>query len=197
VGTRFDVARPTTVDVDRAFGVVSARDALSVIARDAKDGCWVVPAGGDRDLADRSLHARLVEELRMHFDYLVVDAPVALARHGSRQHPLIDHVDELLVGTTTQADDVPALLGYLNAITRGRVTGELPSGLEVRVVPTGDYSHPSGTEPLERKVGSVAVSGVLPRLWGRHATLLDAHTDALPETLITLVRELASHRACA
>ncbi|MDQ1520066.1 MAG: hypothetical protein QOI55_1139, partial [Actinomycetota bacterium] len=31
VGTRFEVARPTTVDVDRAFGVVSARDALSVI----------------------------------------------------------------------------------------------------------------------------------------------------------------------
>ena len=194
VGTRFGIDGPTTADVDRALAAAESDDPLAVLARDGSNGCWVVPSGGASERFDRSLHSRLVERLRTHFDYLVIDAPVALAMYGSRLDPLIDQVDELLIGTTTQPEDVPALVDYLNAITRGRVTSEVPPGLEVRVVPTGDNYDPGTSAPLERKVRSVAISGVLPRLWGRHATLLDAHAEAVPETLATLVQQLADHR---
>ena len=92
-----------------------------------------------------------------------------------------------------QPEEVPALVNYLNVITRGRVTGEVPATIDIRVVPTVEDAGDEAVAALARKVRSVPVSDALPRLWGRNATLLEDDREALPDPLAKLVDELAGH----
>jgi Mrp family chromosome partitioning ATPase len=194
VGVRLGVDGPTAADVLHALrsqpGEADADALFASIARDA-DGCAVVPLGTGHDALDPAVHTELVPWLRGRVDHLVVDAPVALGTYGRRVDHLIHLVDDLLVATTTQAADVPALLQYLNSITRGRVTGEIPAALEIRVVPTGPPDEDDEVPALARKLRSVPVVDMLPQLWGRNAGLLDDEPE-LPDTLESLVRELVS-----
>jgi MinD-like ATPase involved in chromosome partitioning or flagellar assembly len=189
VSVRFGVEGPTAADVLFAIEHAGDADPLQDIARDA-DGCLVVPVGASNDTLDASVFARLILRLRAHVEYLVVDTPVGLGMYARRVDHLIATVDELLVATTTQPEDVPALMHYLNTITRARVTGEIPPTVELRVVPTGEGVDDDEPPALSRKLPSVPVSDVLPQLWGRNAGLIDPDADALPETLANLVREL-------
>jgi hypothetical protein len=80
-------------------------------------------------------------------------------------------------------------LRYLNALSRGRITGELPADLDVRVVPTGEAD--TEVSVLWRRAPrGVHVTDAVPNFWGRNAAL-DADTGAVPEAVANVVRELA------
>jgi hypothetical protein len=193
VGLRFGIARPTGAEL--AFHLTEAgHDPLSLVARDDATGCWVVPASSRTDERDLSPYARLVDHLRAHVDHLVVDTPAPLAPRHRHADDFLALTDELLVATTTEAEDVPALVRYLNRMTRGRVTGEVPSELEIRVVPTGDPKRRDGILTLAKKIRTVEVADAVPRLWGRGASSPESQPTDAPEALKNLVAHLAVQR---
>jgi MinD-like ATPase involved in chromosome partitioning or flagellar assembly len=189
VGWRFGVVAPT---VDHVAGVLASNpiaDPFGLMPRDEHTGCWVVPLGRDGDPHDRDAYELLVRRLRDHLDFLVIDAPVAYTLHSRRIDGLVDEVDELLVATATEPAAFPALLRYLNALTRGRITGELPPDLQVRVLPTGDELGEEAERWMDRAPRSVEFASVVPPLWGREAAnTVDA--GVVPDPLLDLVRSL-------
>jgi MinD-like ATPase involved in chromosome partitioning or flagellar assembly len=189
VAMRFGLVGPSAAQLADALTDSPDGDPLAGLAREP-DGCWVVPMLSDRDHVDSSTYAQVLQRLRTHVDYVVIDAPVGLGMYGRRADQLIRHIDEVLVATSAQPEEVPALINYLNAITRGRVTGEVPALLDVRVVPTVEDAGDEAVAALARKVRLVPVSDALPRLWGRNATLLEDEAEAVPDTLAKLVDEL-------
>jgi MinD-like ATPase involved in chromosome partitioning or flagellar assembly len=191
VAMRFGVVGPSAAQVADVLGDSPQGDPLSELAREP-DGCWVVPMLSERDHVDSSVYARVLQRLRAHVDYVVIDAPVGLGMYGRRADQLVHHVDEVLVATSAQPEEVPALINYLNAITRGRVVGEVPALLEIRVVPTVEDAGDEAVAALARKVRMVPVSDALPRLWGRNATVFEDDAEAVPDTLAKLVDELAT-----
>jgi hypothetical protein len=189
VGWRFGVTSPTAKEIASAYRADNDIDPLQFAARDAQSGIWVVPLGDERNPLERSGYRLLIQLLRAHVDYLVVDAPVAFAMHARRIDRLVTDVDELVVAADPRPTEFPTLLRYLNALSRGRITGELPGDLDVRVVPTGDTSTDDSTL-WRRAPRGVVVTGAVPNFWGRNAAL-DADSGTVPEHIANVVRELA------
>jgi MinD-like ATPase involved in chromosome partitioning or flagellar assembly len=187
VGWRFAVTAPTAKQLATAYRADNEIDPLEVAARDEQSGIWVVPLGDERNPLERSAYRLLLQLLREHVDYLVVDAPVAFAMHARRIDRLISDVDELVVAADARPTALPTLLRYLNALSRGRITGELPADLDVRVVPTGEVSTDDSTL-WRRAPRGVHVTDAVPNFWGRNAAF-DA--DTVPEHVANVVRELA------
>ncbi|MCU1429561.1 MAG: hypothetical protein JWL83_3561 [Actinomycetia bacterium] len=191
-GLASGIARALARGEDQRVCVLAA-DATS---RDVKprfeDGCWIASLGAAGAEVDPSEYARIIRGLRGCVDYIVIDAPIGFAVHARRIDRMVHFVDELLVATNAQSMSTRALVHYVNAITRGRVTGAIPGTLEVRVVPTGAESDDDDvTASLSRKLGVVPVAQVVPSLWGRNASRSD-DLSFVPETLEQLIRELAA-----
>jgi MinD-like ATPase involved in chromosome partitioning or flagellar assembly len=189
VGWRLGVASPTAKEVASAYRADNDIDPLQLAARDERSGIWVVPLGDERNPLERSAYRLLLQLLRDHVDYLVIDAPLAFAMHARRIDRLISDVDELVVAADTRPTEFPTLLRYLNVLSRGRIMGELPADLDVRVVPTGEPS-PDDSTLWRRAPRGVVVTDAVPNFWGRNASL-EAETGAVPENLANVVRELA------
>jgi MinD-like ATPase involved in chromosome partitioning or flagellar assembly len=192
VGWRMGVAGPTVTEVEDARlsdGECELRDR---IARDEAYGCWVIPLASERHPTEVKALATLLPALRESFDYIVIDAPVAFATHARRLDETISEVDELLVATDARSTGLNTLTRYLNRVTRGRITGELPAELQVRVVPTGEDRGDQIANWLNDSLRAVPVTEVVPSLWGRHATAGEGEADAVPENLLSVVRDLAT-----
>jgi hypothetical protein len=189
VGWRLGVSSPTAKELAAAYRADATIDPLELAARDERSGIWVVPLGEERNPLERSAYRLLVQLLRDHVDYLVVDAPVAFAMHARRIDRLVSDVDELVVAADARPTEFPTLLRYLNALSRGRITGELPGDLDVRVVPTGETS-PEDSPLWRRAPRGVQVTDAVPNFWGRNAAL-EADSGDVPENLANVVRELA------
>jgi MinD-like ATPase involved in chromosome partitioning or flagellar assembly len=189
VGWRLGVASPTAKQLANAYRADNGIEPLQLAARDERSGIWVVPLGDERNPLERSSYRLLLQLLREHVDYLVVDAPVAFAMHARRIDRLVSEVDELVVAADARPTEFPTLLRYLNALSRGRITGELPADLDVRVVPTGETS-PDDSTLWRRAPRGVLVTDAVPNFWGRNAALETA-TGTVPEKIANVVRELA------
>jgi hypothetical protein len=189
VGWRLRVLSPTAKELATAYRADAGTDPLQLASRDEHSGCWVVPLGDDRNPIERSAHRLLVEWFRSHFDYVVIDAPVAFAMHARRIDRLVNAVDELVVAADARPTEFPTLLRYLNALTRGRVTGDLPADLHVHVVPTGEVET-TDTTLWDRAPRSVHVTDAVPSFWGRNSAC-DGDDATVPENLANVVRELA------
>lgn len=189
VGWRFGVVAPTVDHVASALASNPIADPFGLLPRDENSGCWVVPIGRNANSYDRDAYDVLVRRLRDHVDFLVIDAPVGYTLRPRRIDDLVGEVDELLVATATDAAAFPSLIRYLNALTRGRITGQLPPDLQVRVLPTGDDPDDEAARWSERVSQSVDFAPVLPPLWGRDARRA-VEEGVVPDALLELVNTL-------
>ncbi len=190
VGDRFGVAGPTVAQVAATCAEEPDVDLPATLAREA-GGCFVVPLPADNRPVDPAAFAQVLRHLRRSFAYIVVDAPIAFAMHRGSTDGLVDLVDDLFVATAARPGDVSSLVRYVNTITRGRVTGEIPPALEIRVVPTGSEAMTiDATSYLARTFHTVEITDVMPPLWGRDETPLHGDAATLPEPLVNVVRRL-------
>ncbi len=200
VGARFGVAEPNLLDVASELGArMSAggrREPADVIARVDPPGLSVIPVRRPEDVLLPLLHKKvpiLAGALRGAYDFLVVDAPVAVGVGNAEwERALLHHVDALLIAVSADPATAGGVLRYLNALAVARSSGALPRHFRAHVVLTG--SDDDGTRSLlgdlqlDRKLGGIPVVASIPQLWGRRVPEFALGTDLVPE----LQREFSS-----
>ncbi len=185
VGARFDIAAPTLLDVANDLSVRDGRKHLTeTIARVDPPGLHVLPTRLPQSALLPLLHTKttaLLTSLRAAFDFVVIDAPVAVGLGTfDWERTMLRQVDVLLVAVTAEASALGGVIRYLNAIAAAKNNGVLPPTFDAHVVLTGrddDGTRSLLTErDLERKLGGIPVIASVPQLWGRQRpeTPLDA-----------------------
>jgi len=176
VGVRFDVESPTLLDVANNLTLRDGRVPLSeTIPRIDPPGVHVLPTRLPQSALVPLLHSKttaLLAPLRNAFDYVVIDAPVAVGLGTYEwERTMLKQVDVLLVAVTAEASALGGVLRYLNAIAAAKNSGALPSTFDAHVVLTGRDE--DGTRSLlserdiDRKLRGIPVIASVPQLWGR------------------------------
>ena len=196
VGIRFDVEAPTLLEVASDLRLRDGRARLTeMIPRIDPPGVHVLPTRLPQSALVPLLHSKttsLLGPLRAGFDYVVIDAPVAVGLGTfDWERTMLRQVDVLLVAVTAEASGLGGVLRYLNAIAAAKNSGALPSTFDAHVVLTGrdeDGTRSLLTErDIDRKLRGIPVIASVPQLWGRQRpeTPLDLEQHA------GLQRELA------
>src|SRR4051812_34310747 len=188
VARRMPVVGPALADVVAAATSAAPDTLVDLLARDDESGCWVVPADQHLSLPDAASALATIAALRHVFDYVVIDAPVALGTASRNLDRLAGHLDAILVVSTPHADDLAATVRYVNTLSRRRVVGTLPPFLDVDVVVTGHADDLAAQRDLmERKLEHIPVAAVLPPLWGRAGA--EHGDDVMQPVVERLVRD--------
>jgi MinD-like ATPase involved in chromosome partitioning or flagellar assembly len=211
VGIRFDVDSPTLLDVANNLALRDGTARLTeMIPRIDPPGLHVLPTRLPQSALVPLLHTKttsLLGPLRAAFDYLVIDAPVAVGLGTFEwERTMLRQVDVLLVAVTAEASSLGGVLRYLNAIAAAKNSGALPATFDAHVVLTGrdeDGTRSLLTErDIDRKLRGIPVIASVPQLWGRQRpeTALDlgAHASLRREFSVIVDRvteELQTRRA--
>lgn len=197
VGIRFDVDSPTLLEVANNLALRDGTARLTeMIPRIDPPGLHVLPTRLPQSALVPLLHTKttaLLGPLRAAFDFVVIDAPVAVGLGTfDWERTMLRQVDVLLVAVTAEASSLGGVLRYLNAIAAAKNNGALPPTFDAHVVLTGrdeDGTRTLLTErDIDRKLRGIPVIASVPQLWGRQRpeTPLDLHAPA------TLQREFSS-----
>ncbi len=207
VGVRFDVEGPTLLDVANDLTWRDGRRPLSdIIARVDPPGLHVLPTRLPQSALVPLLHSKtsaLLAPLRAAFDYVVIDAPLAVGLGPlDWERAMLRHVDVLLVAVTAEASALGGVLRYLNAIAAAKNNGALPTAFDAHVVLTGrdeDGTRSLLTErDIDRKLRGIPVIASVPQLWGRQRpeTPLDlGGQNAVQRDFAGIVDRLTEERA--
>ena len=189
VGIRFDVESPTLLEVANHLTLRDGRTHVrELIARIDPPGLHVLPTRLPQSALVPLLHTKttaLLAPLRAAFDFVVIDAPVAVGLGTfDWERTMLRSVDVLLVAVTAESSALGGVLRYLNAIAAAKNSGALPSTFDAHVVLTGRDE--DGTRSLlaerdiDRKLRGIPVIASVPQLWGRQRpeTPLDLDVQA-------------------
>lgn len=176
VGIRFDVTGPTLMEVASDLGLRDGRCPLAdAIAKVDPPGVHVLPTRLPQSALVPLLHSKttgLLGPLRAGFDYVIIDAPVAVGLGTfDWERTMLRGIDVLLVAVTAEAAALGGVLRYLNAIAAAKNNGALPTTFEAHVVLTGRDDDGTrtllGEQDIERKLRGIPVIASVPQLWGR------------------------------
>jgi MinD-like ATPase involved in chromosome partitioning or flagellar assembly len=176
VGIRFDVTAPTLLEVANDLDLRDGRRAFTdAIAKVDPPGLHVVPTRLPQSALVPLLHSKtpaLLGSLRAAFDFVVVDAPVAVGLGTfDWERTMLRQVDVLLVAVTAEASGLGGVLRYLNAIASAKHNGALAETFDAHVVLTGRDEDGTrtllGEHDIERKLRGIPVIASVPQLWGR------------------------------
>jgi MinD-like ATPase involved in chromosome partitioning or flagellar assembly len=189
VGIRFDIATPTLLEVANTMSLRDASSPLTeLIPRIDPPGLHVLPTRLPQSALVPLLHTKtnaLLGPLRAAFDFVVIDAPVAVGLGTfDWERTMLQQIDVLLVAVTAEASALGGVLRYLNAIAAAKNSGALPPTFDAHVVLTGrdeDGTRTLLTErDIDRKLRGIPVIASVPQLWGRQRPEtpldLDLHT---------------------
>jgi MinD-like ATPase involved in chromosome partitioning or flagellar assembly len=176
IGTRFGITGPTLLDVANDINVREGRALLSDrIERVDPPGLHVLPTRLPQSALVPLLHSKttaLLASMRTAFDFVVIDAPVAVGLGAyDWERTLLGQVDILLVAVTAESSALGGVLRYLNALAAAKNSGALSPNFDAHVVLTGRDE--DGTRSLfaerdiERKLSGIPVIASVPQLWGR------------------------------
>jgi MinD-like ATPase involved in chromosome partitioning or flagellar assembly len=177
VGVRFGVEGPQLLDVanNLALNGTEVLHRSDAVARIDPPGLSVIPIRPPQPSLVPLLHKRasaLLAPLQTSFDFVVIDAPIALGTGPDEwERAILRQVDVLLVAVSAEAAALGSALRYMNALAAARNSGAIGSKFETHIVLTGteeDGSRALLTErELDRKLGGIPVIASIPQLWGR------------------------------
>lgn len=175
IGARFGVGGPVLLDVAGLPRHSSADDYRGCVTRIDPPGLSVLPLRRvDERLMPllRTKAASVLDPLRRSFDFLVVDAPVAVGVGGQEwEQTMLGEIDVLLVAVSAEPSAAGGMVRYLSTLAAGRARGGIPPRFAIHVVLTGneeDNSRVLLTErELDRNLSGISVVGHVPQLWGR------------------------------
>jgi MinD-like ATPase involved in chromosome partitioning or flagellar assembly len=177
VGVRFGVEGPQLLDVanNLALNGIEALRTNGAVTRIDPSGLAVIPIRPPQPSLVPLLHKKasaLLSPLRTTFDFVVIDAPIAIGTGPDEwERAILRQVDVLLVAVSAEAAALGSALRYMNALAAGRNSGALSSQFDTHIVLTGseeDGSRALLTErELDRKLGGIPVIASIPQLWGR------------------------------
>lgn len=177
VGVRFGVEGPELLDVanNLALNGIEILRRSDAVAHVDPPGLCVIPIRPPQPSLVPLLRKKasaLLAPLRSSFDFIVIDAPIAIGTGPDEwEQAILRQVDVLLVAVSAEAAALGSALRYMNALAAARNRGALSSGFETHIVLTGseeDGSRALLTErELDRKLGGIPVIASIPQLWGR------------------------------
>ena len=190
VGIRFDVTAPTLLEVANNLALRDGAARMTeTVARIDPPGLHVLPTRLPQSALVPLLHSKttaLLGPLRAAFDYVVIDAPVAVGLGTfDWERTMLRQVDVLLVAVTAEASALGGVLRYLNAIAAAKNNGALAPTFDAHVVLTGRDDDGTrsllGERDIDRKLRGIPVIALVPQLWGRQRpeTALDLGAPAL------------------
>ena len=203
VGARFGVDGPQLLDVANSIAlngleVLHRGDAVAHID---PPGLSVIPIRPPQPSLVPLLHKKasaLLPPLRSSFDFIVIDAPIAIGTGPDEwERAILRQVDVLLVAVSAEAAALGSALRYMNALAAARNSGVLASGFETHIVLTGSEEDGSRTllteRELDRKLGGIPVIASIPQLWGRRrpdSAVGTALSPTLHDELADIVKKL-------
>ena len=203
VGARFGVDGPQLLDVanNLALNGIDVLHRDDAVTRLDPPGLSVIPIRPPQPSLVPLLHKKasaLLSPLRTSFDFVVIDAPIAVGTGPDEwERAILRQVDVLLVAVSAEAAALGSALRYMNALAAARNSGALSSDFETHIVLTGseeDGSRALLTErELDRKLGGIPVIASIPQLWGRRRPDSAVGTSLSPtlhDELADIVRKL-------
>ncbi len=203
VGVRFGVEGPQLLDVanNLALNGIEALHQRDAVARIDPPGLSVIPIRPPQPSLVpllRNKASALLPPLRTSFDFIVIDAPIAIGTGPDEwERAILRQVDVLLVAVSAEAAALGSALRYMNALAAARNGRVLSSEFETHVVLTGSEEDGSRTllteRELDRKLSGIPVIGSIPQLWGRRrpeGAVGTALSPALHDALVDIVTKL-------
>jgi MinD-like ATPase involved in chromosome partitioning or flagellar assembly len=196
VGIRFDVSAPTFLEIANDLDLRDGRRRFTdAIAKVDPPGLHVLPTRLPQSALVPLLHSKtapLLSSLRAAFDFVVIDAPVAVGLGTfDWERTMLRQVDVLIVAVTAEASSLGGVLRYLNAIAAAKNNGALAETFDAHVVLTGRDEDGTrsllGEHDIERKLRGIPVIASVPQLWGRQR----------PDTALDLDLHAGLHREFA